>query len=124
MEVYGGKMNILKNMTKVLKALADENRIKILYLLNEKKDLCVCEIREIIGLSQPTISSHLKLLENSGLVTYRKDGKWVNYSINLVLDKRISQMLNNVFSIIEFDEIVKKDRITVNEINRKNLCKS
>lgn len=69
-------MNILKNMTKVLKALADENRIKILYLLNEKKDLCVCEIREIIGLSQPTISSHLKLLENSGLVTYRKDGKW------------------------------------------------
>lgn len=117
-------MNILKNMTKVLKALADENRIKILYLLNEKKDLCVCEIREIIGLSQPTISSHLRLLENSGLVTYRKDGKWVNYSINPVLDKRISQMINNVFSIIEFDEIVKKDRMTVNEINRKNLCKS
>jgi len=117
-------MNILKNMTKVLKALADENRIKILYLLNEKKDLCVCEIREIIGLSQPTISSHLKLLENSGLVTYRKDGKWVNYSINPVLDKRISQILNNVFSVIEFDEIVKKDRITVHEINRKNLCKS
>lgn len=116
-------MNVLKNITKVLKALADENRIKILYLLNEKKDLCVCEIREIIGLSQPTISSHLKLLENSGLVTYRKDGKWVNYSINPVLDKRISQMLNNVFSIIEFDEIVKKDRITVNEITRKNLCK-
>ena len=117
-------MNILKNMTKVLKALADENMIKILHLLNEKKDLCVCEIREVIGLSQPTISSHLKLLENSGLVTYRKDGKWVNYSINPVLDKRISQILNNVFSVIEFDEIVKKDRITVHEINRKNLCKS
>jgi len=117
-------MDILKNITRVLKALADENRIKILYLLNEKKDLCVCEIREVIGLSQPTVSSHLKLLENSGLVTYRKDGRWVNYSINPVMDKRISQMLNNVFSIIEFDEIVKKDCITVNEINRKNLCKS
>ncbi|MBU2563941.1 MAG: metalloregulator ArsR/SmtB family transcription factor [Actinobacteria bacterium] len=117
-------MSTLKKITRVLKALADENRIRILYLLSERKDLCVCEIREVIGLSQPTISSHLKLLENNELVTFNKDGKWVNYSINPVLDKRISQMLNNVFSIIEFDEIVKKDRITVNKINRKNLCKS
>jgi len=117
-------MSTLKKITRVLKALADENRIRILYLLSEREDLCVCEIREVIGLSQPTISSHLRILENSDLVTYSKDGKWVNYSISSELDKRISQMLNNVFSIIEFDEIVKKDRITVNKINRKNLCKS
>ena len=117
-------MSTLKKITRVLKALADENRIRILYLLSEREDLCVCEIREVIGLSQPTISSHLRILENSDLATYSKDGKWVNYSISSELDKRISQMLNNVFSIIEFDEIVKKDRITVNKINRKNLCKS
>jgi len=118
------KMGTLKKTTRILKALADENRIRMLYLLNERKDLCVCEIREIIGLSQPTISSHLKLLENSGLVTYSKDGKWVNYSISSELDTKISQMLNNVFSIMKFDEEAKKDRIRVYKIDRRNLCKS
>ena len=117
-------MDILKNMTKVLKALADENRIRILYLLNEKKDLCVCEIREIIGLSQPTISSHLKLLENSGLVTYSKDGKWVNYSMTPDLNIKLKQMLNDIFSMIKTDSEVKKDRIRVYKINRSNICKS
>ena len=117
-------MSTLKKITRVLKALADENRVRILYLLSERKDLCVCEIREIIGLSQPTISSHLKLLENSGLVTYSKDGKWVNYDISSELDTKISQMLNNVFSIMKFDKGAKKDRIRVYKIDRRNLCKS
>ena len=49
----------LKQTTKIAKALADENRIRILCLLKNKKDLCVCEITDIIGLAQPTISSHL-----------------------------------------------------------------
>ncbi|MFZ3085119.1 MAG: metalloregulator ArsR/SmtB family transcription factor [Candidatus Hydromicrobium sp.] len=117
-------MSTLKKITRVLKALADENRVRILYLLSERKDLCVCEIREIIGLSQPTISSHLKLLENSGLVTYSKDGKWVNYSMNPDLNVKLKQMLNDIFSMIKTDSEVKKDRIRVYKIDRRNLCKS
>ncbi|MCJ7727468.1 MAG: metalloregulator ArsR/SmtB family transcription factor [Actinobacteria bacterium] len=117
-------MSTLKKITRVLKALADENRIRILYLLNEKKDLCVCEIREIIGLSQPTISSHLKLLENNELVTFNKDGKWVNYSMNPDLNVKLKQMLNDIFSMIKTDSEVKKDRIRVYKIDRRNLCKS
>jgi len=117
-------MGTLKKTTRILKALADENRIRILYLLSERKDLCVCEIREIIGLSQPTISSHLKLLENNELVTFNKDGKWVNYSMNPDLNVKLKQMLDDIFSMIKTDSEVKKDRIRVYKINRRNLCKS
>jgi len=74
--------NDLKNIEKIIKALADKNRLRIVYLLSEKKDICVCEITDIIGLSQPTISSHLRLLENAGLIESDKDGLWVNYNIN------------------------------------------
>jgi len=117
-------MSTLKKITRVLKALADKNRIRILYLLNEKKGLCVCEIREIIGLSQPTISSHLKLLENNELVTFNKDGKWVNYSMNPDLNVKLKQMLNDIFSVIKTDSKVRKDCIMVYKICRSNLCKS
>ena len=117
-------MSTLKKITRVLKALADENRIRILYLLNERKDLCVCEIREIIGLSQPTISSHLKLLESNELISFNKNGKWVNYSMNPDLNVKLKQMLNDIFSMIKTDSEVKKDRIRVYKIDRRNLCKS
>ena len=115
-------MGTLKKTTRILKALADENRVRILYLLNERKDLCVCEIREVIGLSQPTISSHLRLLENNELVTFNKDGKWVNYSINPDLNIKLKQMLNDIFSMIKTDSEVKKGQKSVCKVNRKKLC--
>jgi len=115
-------MGTLKKTTRILKALADENRIRILYLLNEKKGLCVCEIREVIGLSQPTISSHLKLLENNELVTFNKDGKWVNYSMNPNLNIKLKQMLNDIFTMIKMDSEIKKDQKSVHEVDRKKLC--
>jgi ArsR family transcriptional regulator len=58
----------LKKITKILKALADESRIRIIALLKERNVLCVCEITEIIGLSQPTISSHLKKLQDAEVI--------------------------------------------------------
>lgn len=116
------KMSGLKKTTRILKALADENRVRILYLLRERENLCVCEIREIIGLSQPTISSHLKLLENNELVTFNKDGKWVNYSMNPNLDIKIKQIIDSVFLMIKTDNGVKKDQNRVNKVDRKKLC--
>ncbi|NWG11421.1 metalloregulator ArsR/SmtB family transcription factor [Candidatus Bathyarchaeota archaeon] len=62
------------------KALADETRIRILKLL-EVREMCVCEIMVALDLTQPTASHHLGLLENAGLVSGRKEGKWVFYSL-------------------------------------------
>ena len=65
---------------KVMKALSDPNRVKMIKLLQHKV-MCVCEIQTALGLAQSTASKHLKILEEAGLITYSKDGLWVNYSL-------------------------------------------
>ena len=67
----------------VLKALADETRLEILQMLHEE-ELCACKIQEHFAISQPTLSYHMKILVQSGLVKGRKDGLWMHYSINNV----------------------------------------
>ena len=61
-----------------MKALSDPNRVRIIKLL-EKTDLCVCEIQAVLGLAQPTVSSHMKILEDAGLVEKERQGTWMIY---------------------------------------------
>lgn len=63
-------------------AFSDENRVKILKML-ATKELCACDILEYLGISQPTLSYHMRLLTESGLVTARRSGKWTFYALNL-----------------------------------------
>lgn len=68
----------MQELIRVMKALSDPNRVKIVKIL-QARSMCVCEIQAAIGIAQPTVSSHLKVLEEAGLVSSRKDGLWVNY---------------------------------------------
>lgn len=70
----------MKEFIKVMKALSDPNRIKIVKML-QQREMCVCEIQSVLGTAQSTASKHLKLLEDAGLVSYQKDGLWVNYQL-------------------------------------------
>ena len=70
-----------RNDARIFKALADENRLQILMLL-QKGELCACHLLEELNITQPTLSHHMKLLCDSGIVNYRKDGKWMHYSIS------------------------------------------
>jgi ArsR family transcriptional regulator len=70
----------MKGFTKVMKALSDPSRVKIVKLL-QHRSLCVCEIHTALGLAQPTVSKHLKILEDAGLVIFTKNGLWVNYAL-------------------------------------------
>ena len=70
----------MKYFIRVMKALSDPSRVKIIKMLG-KKELCVCEITAILGLAQPTVSKHLKVLEEAELVQSRKEGLWVNYRL-------------------------------------------
>lgn len=63
------------------KALSDETRQKILEML-QQREMCVSDIVESFNISQPTVSHHLNILKNVGLVESRKEGKLVFYSIN------------------------------------------
>ena len=70
-----------KQITVIFKALCDENRVQIFSLL-QNGELCACHILEELNLSQPTLSHHMKVLCDSGLVVGRKEGKWMHYSIS------------------------------------------
>jgi ArsR family transcriptional regulator len=70
----------MKELVRVMKALSDPNRVKILKML-QNRVMCVCELKEALGLAQPTVSRHLKILEGAGLVGFKKDGLWVNYHL-------------------------------------------
>ena len=64
-----------------MKALSDPNRVKIIKML-QQRFLCVCEMKATLNIAKPTVSKHLKLLEDAGLVTSQKDGLWVNYRLS------------------------------------------
>ena len=66
---------------RVFSALSDPIRIKILKLLSRRRRMCVCELMIALGLSQPAISYHLKLLRGCGLIRPVRSGKWVFYEI-------------------------------------------
>ena len=71
----------MKTFIQVMKALSDPSRTRIIKLL-QNNDLCVCEITKRIGLSQPSVSKHLKQLETAGLVASRRAGQAVIYRIS------------------------------------------
>ena len=70
----------MKDFINVMKAVSDPNRVKLLKIL-QTRILCVCEIQALLSIAQPTVSKHLKVLEDAGLVTFKKDGLWVNYQL-------------------------------------------
>jgi DNA-binding transcriptional ArsR family regulator len=70
----------LRRLEAVFSGLADNSRLRILQLL-AKEELCGCEVMAALDLTQPTASHHLGILERSGLVVSRREGKWVFYRI-------------------------------------------
>ncbi len=105
------KANNMKSLVKVLKALGDETRLRILKILQEREELCVCEIMQALNISQTRASRNLGILEDAGFVKDRRKGLWVYYSINrekeneyhLVLSKLLKKWLNT-------ERIIKEDR--------------
>lgn len=71
----------LDESTKTLKAFADPVRLRLLNLLSEDREICVCHLHEALELPQPTVSRHLAYLRKSGMVAGRKEGLWVHYKL-------------------------------------------
>ena len=70
----------IEEKARVLKVLGDPNRLRIIELLREG-ELCQCEILPVIGQSQPTVSRHLRLMEQAGILCSRRDGTRVLYKV-------------------------------------------
>ena len=71
----------MKDLLNALKSLADETRLRILYLILQR-ECCVCEVMQVLGISQSRASRNLTMLYDAGFLTMRKQSLWVYYSIN------------------------------------------
>lgn len=111
----------MKILSEFFKIISDETRLRILMVLSQK-ELCVCEICEILQESQPKISRHLSKLRDAGLVRDNRNGQWVFYSIDL-----------SETAELEIIEIIAKNRVDyqilnddlerlAERINQKKLC--
>jgi ArsR family transcriptional regulator len=72
-----------RRLARMFKALGDPTRVRLLSMIAAQSDgeACVCELTEPVGLSQPTVSHHMKQLVDAGLVTREQRGKWAYYAI-------------------------------------------
>lgn len=85
-------MEDYKREAEIFRALGDENRLRILGMLRDGEK-CACRLLEALGIGQPTLSHHMKILCDAGIVQGRRDGKWVHYSLDPAGAERAKQLL-------------------------------
>ncbi|CAM4449925.1 metalloregulator ArsR/SmtB family transcription factor [Paenibacillus phoenicis] len=88
-------MDKLDTMAETFKLLGDKSRLTILGLLKER-ELCVCNIVDILQMSQPSISQHLRKMKAGGLVSEIRRGKWTYYSLTIEDKPYVKDVLNHI----------------------------
>lgn len=113
-----GNMEIVE----ILKALGDETRVRILHLIQEKP-LCVCEIQEVLGISQSNTSRHLIKLKNAKLIRGDKKAQWVYYSLDRETFQTYS-FLEELLTNLNTHKALEQDRGALRELQEKGVsCK-
>lgn len=112
----------MKEFVKVTKALSDPNRVKIIKMLQHKV-MCVCEMKEALQISQPSVSKHLRILEEAGLVDFKKDGLWVNYYLtDGSKSPYVSSLLGNLRHWLEDESEIRELLKRLPNIRREDVC--
>jgi ArsR family transcriptional regulator len=112
----------MKDFIKVMKALSDPSRVKIVKMLQHKL-MCVCEMQEALHLSQPSVSKHLKILEDAGLVDFNKDGLWVNYYLaDGSKSPYVSSMMGNLRHWLDGEPEIAEIIDRLPDIRREEIC--
>lgn len=112
----------MKTFMKVMKALSDPSRVKIMKML-QKRVMCVCEIKEALGVAQSTTSKHLKILEEAGLITFHKEGLWVNYALaDGGTSPYAASLIGNLKHWLEDDPAVAGLALQLPHIHREDIC--
>ena len=111
----------MREFLSIAKALSDESRVRALLAVKDG-ELCLCQIIEVLGLSPATVSKHMNLLHQAGLVQRRKQGKWHFYR----LTKRqgipsARRALAWALNELRTDPAVRKDARRVREVRRQDL---
>jgi DNA-binding transcriptional ArsR family regulator len=120
------KNNNFKTAVSIAKALADETRLRALMLLADGP-LCLCQIVEILGLAHSTISKHMSILQQAGLVTSQKKGRWMHFAwSNGDSSPDARQALDWINGTLSNDDQISRDRQRLQEvlaIEPEQLCR-
>jgi ArsR family transcriptional regulator, arsenate/arsenite/antimonite-responsive transcriptional repressor len=84
----------MKEAARFFKVLADESRLQMLWLMFHRRELCVCDIMAVLGITQSKASRHLATLRNVGIAVDRREGQWSYYSLSPVEDMLAKEHLN------------------------------
>lgn len=113
----------MNDYVKLFKALSDNNRIRILKML-QLRPLCVCEITEVLALATSTVSKHLSILRDAGFVTDEKEGKWVQYKLNSGASVQIDKLMELISEWFADDYYILTDMLKVKSSDRIAFCSS
>jgi DNA-binding transcriptional ArsR family regulator len=97
METLGNMEESFRKMTKLLSIAGSDVRLKILYLLNLENELCPCDLADILKMSVPAISQHIRKIKDAGIISSRRDGQTLYYSLN----QDETTIFNSIFKSIE-----------------------
>lgn len=100
--------NHLSEMETLFLALADKTRLRLLNLMRED-EVCVCYFTEVLGESQPKISRHLAYLRNAGIVSARREGKWMNYRIEFPENPFAARLLQDTLEWLKEQSDLRND---------------
>ncbi|MDP6776783.1 MAG: metalloregulator ArsR/SmtB family transcription factor [Candidatus Latescibacteria bacterium] len=112
----------MHHLLKVLKAAGDDSRLRALNILR-LRSLCVCEIADVLGLAQSTVSRHLKVLEDAGLLERSKEGLWVEYRLTSApedsTEHRLISLVDQEFSA---SDAARADEARARSADRRKIC--
>lgn len=91
------------------KALADPTRVRVLTALREG-ELCVCELSDALDITQSTLSTHLQVIREAGLVRTRKEGKWVYYALEPAAKRLLRAVFGHFAAGMECDPTLQRDQ--------------
>ncbi|AHK15660.1 ArsR family transcriptional regulator [Thalassolituus oleivorans R6-15] len=112
------KVWVLMDSLTVCKALADDTRLCVLLLLLERGELCVCDLMDVLILSQPKVSRHLAMLRNADLVCSERRGQWMYYRLDPNLPAWVTSMLQAATQ----GYVARMQELTINSDNGGQPC--
>jgi ArsR family transcriptional regulator, arsenate/arsenite/antimonite-responsive transcriptional repressor len=108
--VFFGKVYFMQKraLDRLFRALADPTRLRLINLMADQ-EICVCYFVEVLDVPQPKISRHLAYLRNAGIVSARRNGKWMHYCLQVPSDPHCAAILRTTVESLKADKVLQRD---------------
>lgn len=116
----------MQTFASMAKALGDEGRVRLIRALDEERELCACQLTELLALAPSTVSKHLAILKQAGLLKSRKQGTWIFYALNTGAgDRQVEEWLHFVRKAVRSEREHREDTQRLKAIKKldpEELC--